>query len=97
VVIRQQAPHTDVPSLDEFRRALSEHGWRELSTYPGYGFGSWLIEIECNLRVSYNGKDGVLELERHTSRDNWRKVWTAQERRDQIPAALIAALHDATR
>jgi hypothetical protein len=45
--------------------------------------------------VSYNGKDGVLELKRETSRDNWRKVWTAHDRRDHTPAALIAALHNA--
>jgi hypothetical protein len=61
----------------------------------GFGFGSWSIEVEWNLRVSYNGKDGVLELERETSRDNWRNVWSAHDRRDQTPAALIAALHSA--
>ena len=82
----------DAPHVQEFTRALSEEGWR-VSVHPGFGFDSWLIEIEWNLRVSYNGKDGVIELERETSRDNWRKVWTAHDR-DQTPAALIAALHN---
>jgi hypothetical protein len=80
------------PSFDEFRRALSEAGWRELSADWGFGFGSWSIEFEWGLRVSYNGKDGLLELERETSPDNWVKIWTARERRDQSPAAVIAAL-----
>jgi hypothetical protein len=84
----------DAPSVQEFTRALSEEGWR-VSVYPGFGFGSWSIEVEWNLRVSYNGKDGVLELKRETSRDNWRNVWSAHDRRDQTPAALIAALHNA--
>ena len=86
----------DAPSLDEFRRALSEEGWR-VSAHPGFRFGSWMIEIEWDLRVTYNGKDEVLELERQTSRDNLRKVWTAVERSDQTPAALIAAIHEASR
>lgn len=37
-----------------------------------------------------------LELERQTSYDNWRTLWTAHERREQTPTALIAAIHDAT-
>jgi hypothetical protein len=83
----------DAPALDDFRRALSEQGWREVWAHPGFGFGSWSIEIEWGLRVSYNGKDAVLQLERETSRDNWVNVWTAHERPDQTPAALIAAIH----
>ena len=84
------------PALDEFRRALSEQGWREFSADPGFGFGSWSIELQRSLRVSYNGKDGVLQLERETSRDNWVGVWTAYERPDQTPAALIAAIQGET-
>lgn len=82
----------DAPSFDEFQRALSEAGWRELAADRGFEFGSWSIEFECGLRVSYNGKDGLLELERETSPDNWVKIWTARERRDQTPAAVIAVL-----
>ncbi len=86
----------DAPTVDEFQRALSEQGWREVWAHPGFGFGSWAIELEWALRVSYNGKDELLMLERATSPDNWVKVWTAHERLDQTPAALIAALHDET-
>jgi hypothetical protein len=82
----------DKPSLDEFRRALSEQGWREVWAQPGFGFGSWAIELEWALRVSYNGKDELLTLERATSQDNWVKVWVGRERRDQTPAALLDAL-----
>jgi hypothetical protein len=85
----------DAPTLDEFRRALSEAGWREVFAEPGCAFGSWLIELEWGLRVSYNGKDGLLELKRATSPDNWVKIWTARERRHQTPAALLSALADA--
>jgi hypothetical protein len=44
------------------------------------------------LRVTYNGKDGLLQLGRETSPDNWVNAWTARERRDQTTAALLAAL-----
>jgi hypothetical protein len=74
------------------RRGRRDAGWRESWAHPGYGFGSWSIELEWALRVSYNGKDGVLMLERATSPDNWVKVWIASERRDQTPAALLDAL-----
>jgi hypothetical protein len=82
----------DKPSLDEFRRALAEQGWRELSVDPGFAFGSRAIELEWALRVTYNGRDELLMLERATSPDNWVKVWVARERRDQTPAALLDAL-----
>jgi hypothetical protein len=82
----------DAPSLEEFRRALNEAGWREVWAHPGFGFGSWTIELEWALRVTDNGKDGLLLLERETSRDNWVKVWVARERREQTPAALLDAL-----
>ena len=82
----------DKPSLDEVRRPLSEQGWREVWAHPGFAFGSWSIELEWALRVTYNGKDELLMLERETSPDNWRKVWVARERLDQKPAALLDAL-----
>jgi hypothetical protein len=65
---------------------------RVLSANPGFGFGSWSLEFEWDLRVSYNGRDGVLKLERETSFDNWRSVWTESGRRDQTPETLLAAL-----
>jgi hypothetical protein len=89
------ARRVDAPTIDEFRRALSKQGWR-VTAHPGFGFGSWLIEIEWGLRVSYNGKDGMLRVEREKSRDNWVKVWAAHERHEQTPAALIAVLRGET-
>jgi hypothetical protein len=80
------------PSLDEFTRALSEAGWRVFSADLGARFGSWSIELEWGLRVSYNGEDALILLERETSRDNWVKVWTARERQDQTTAALLQRL-----
>jgi hypothetical protein len=85
---------TEAPALNEFTRALSERGWR-VTAYPGFAFGSWAIDIDWSHRVTYNGRDGVLELECQRSPDNCRKVWTAPERRDQTPAALIAVLLEA--
>lgn len=52
----------DAPTLDEFRCALSEQGWRELALYPGFGFGSWLIKIESDLRVSYKAAPAGVDV-----------------------------------
>ena len=84
------------PSLDEFRRRLAEAGWHELSADEGSAFGSWSIELRWALRVNYNGKGERLELERETSRDNWRTVWIAEKGGDQTPDALIEVLASIT-
>jgi hypothetical protein len=63
---------------------------------PGFGFGSWSIELEWVLRVEYDGKNGRLTLYKQTSPDNWRTVWSAEEREDQTPTALLAAMASAS-
>lgn len=86
----------DPPSLEEFRRRLAEAGWHELRADEGSAFESWSIELRWAVRVTYNGKDERLGLERETSRDNWRTVWIAEKRCDQTPEALIDALASTT-
>ncbi len=78
--------------MEEFRHRLAEEGWRVFRANEGYGFGSWSIELEWGWRVEYHGKDERLELHRETSRDTWRKVWSAEHRSDQTPAAILDAL-----
>jgi hypothetical protein len=78
--------------MEEFRHRLAEAGWRVFRADEGYGFGSWSIELEWGWRVEYNGRDERLERHRETSRDNWRKAWTAADPKDQTPAALLHAL-----
>ena len=78
--------------MDEFRLRLAEAGWRVRRADEGFGFGSWSIELEWDLRVEYNGKDGWLTLRRETSPDNWRTVWIAERRKDQTPTSLLGAL-----
>jgi hypothetical protein len=86
------AGSVDAPSLDEFSRSLTAAGWRVLSANPGFGFGSWSIELAWVVRVSYNGRDGLLLVERQTSRDNWRLVWSASDRGGQTPEVLLTEL-----
>jgi hypothetical protein len=80
------------PELGAFAHALTEAGWRVRLAMPGYGFGSWLIELEDGLRVFYDGSQGELGVKRATSRDVWVGVWKTKSPDQQTADAVLSAL-----